>query len=252
MENEAIDTFEQQTILTGIYLLIALKLIGTWVLCGESIQDETTCFEIEKCSREVGIENDQNMGTKSAVEFSSLTRRWNLGSSIQSSDADRKVDRISHDHRIVLFCEIVVEVYNIAAVYPKEYCQLYDPVDGGYSNIFAADFKTVDHVVMVSHGCAWELKIPGGSWGFYNIINENDWKLRGIVNGTVSGFEHIIKFVKGAGCGGKGNLVAKLKLFLERIRCKMKQMLNNNSIVHLKRIKCKMKPTCNLIFCSSK
>nr|XP_043618473.1 granule-bound starch synthase 2, chloroplastic/amyloplastic-like isoform X2 [Erigeron canadensis] len=61
--------------------------------------------------------------------------------------------------------------------------RLYDPVGGEHFNIFAAGLKTADRVVTVSHGYAWELKTMEGGWGLHNIINENDWKLRGIVNG---------------------------------------------------------------------
>ncbi|CAK9162917.1 unnamed protein product [Ilex paraguariensis] len=35
----------------------------------------------------------------------------------------------------------------------------------------------------LSHGYAWELKTSKGGWGLHGIINENDWKLKGIVNG---------------------------------------------------------------------
>ncbi|KAI7735921.1 hypothetical protein M8C21_031187 [Ambrosia artemisiifolia] len=61
--------------------------------------------------------------------------------------------------------------------------RLYDPVGGEHFNIFAAGLKTADRVVTVSHGYAWELKTSEGGWGLHNIISENDWKLRGIVNG---------------------------------------------------------------------
>ncbi|KAD4887950.1 hypothetical protein R6Q59_034942 [Mikania micrantha] len=61
--------------------------------------------------------------------------------------------------------------------------RLYDPVGGEHFNIFAAGLKTADRVVTVSHGYAWELKTSEGGWGLHNIIQENDWKLKGIVNG---------------------------------------------------------------------
>lgn len=61
--------------------------------------------------------------------------------------------------------------------------KLYDPVGGEHFNIFAAGLKTADRVVTVSHGYAWELKTQEGGWGLHNMINENDWKLKGIVNG---------------------------------------------------------------------
>jgi starch synthase len=61
--------------------------------------------------------------------------------------------------------------------------KFYDPVGGEHFNIFAAGLKTADRVVTVSHGYSWELKTPEGGWGLHGIINENDWKFRGIVNG---------------------------------------------------------------------
>ncbi|KAJ9562224.1 hypothetical protein OSB04_007384 [Centaurea solstitialis] len=61
--------------------------------------------------------------------------------------------------------------------------RLYDPVGGEHFNIFSAGLKTADRVVTVSHGYAWELKTTEGGWGLHGIIGENDWKLRGIVNG---------------------------------------------------------------------
>lgn len=61
--------------------------------------------------------------------------------------------------------------------------KLYDPIGGEHLNIFAAGLKTADRVVTVSHGYAWELRTPEGGWGLHRIINESDWKFRGIVNG---------------------------------------------------------------------
>ncbi|CAJ1829859.1 unnamed protein product [Sphenostylis stenocarpa] len=61
--------------------------------------------------------------------------------------------------------------------------KLYDPIGGDHFNIFAAGLKTADRVVTVSHGYAWELKTSEGGWGLHRIIKDNDWKLRGIVNG---------------------------------------------------------------------
>ncbi|XP_020686403.1 starch synthase 2, chloroplastic/amyloplastic-like [Dendrobium catenatum] len=69
---------------------------------------------------------------------------------------------------------------------PEQYLdlfKLYDPVGGDHFNIFAAGLKTADRVVTVSHGYAWELKTSEGGWGLHEIINHNDWKFRGIVNG---------------------------------------------------------------------
>ncbi|RZS08140.1 hypothetical protein BHM03_00039079, partial [Ensete ventricosum] len=33
------------------------------------------------------------------------------------------------------------------------------------------------------HGYAWELTTSEGGWGLHEIINENNWKIQGIVNG---------------------------------------------------------------------
>ena len=40
-----------------------------------------------------------------------------------------------------------------------------------------------DRVVTVSHGYLRELKTIRGGWGLHDMINQNDWKLNGIVNG---------------------------------------------------------------------
>lgn len=61
--------------------------------------------------------------------------------------------------------------------------KMYDPIGGEHFNIFAAGLKTADRVVTVSHGYAWELKTSEGGWGLHDIIKQNEWKLRGIVNG---------------------------------------------------------------------
>uniref|UniRef100_A0A7N0RGG7 starch synthase n=1 Tax=Kalanchoe fedtschenkoi TaxID=63787 RepID=A0A7N0RGG7_KALFE len=61
--------------------------------------------------------------------------------------------------------------------------RMYDPVGGEHFNIFAAGLKTADRVITVSHGYAWELKTSEGGWGLHGVINENHWKLSGIVNG---------------------------------------------------------------------
>ncbi|KAL6912140.1 hypothetical protein ACP4OV_000945 [Aristida adscensionis] len=64
-----------------------------------------------------------------------------------------------------------------------DHFKLYDPVGGDHSNVFAAGLKMADRVVTVSHGYLWELKTVEGGWGLHDIINQNDWKLHGIVNG---------------------------------------------------------------------
>ncbi|XP_031391017.1 granule-bound starch synthase 2, chloroplastic/amyloplastic isoform X2 [Punica granatum] len=102
------------------------------------------------------------------------------------------------DNSLMKFTRSVLVIHNIAhqgrgpvddffrVDLPEHYMdlfKLYDPVGGEHFNIFAAGLKTADRIVTVSHGYAWELKTSEGGWGLHNIINENDWKLRGIVNG---------------------------------------------------------------------
>ncbi|XP_019053697.1 PREDICTED: granule-bound starch synthase 2, chloroplastic/amyloplastic-like [Nelumbo nucifera] len=112
--------------------------------------------------------------------------------------------------RMVLFCKATLEVlfckytwcvlviHNIAhqgrgpvsdfryVDLPQNYIdhfKLHDPGGGEHFNILAAGLKAEDRVVTVSHGYAWELKTKEGGWGLHQIINECDWKLKGIVNG---------------------------------------------------------------------
>ncbi|KAK7316351.1 hypothetical protein VNO77_35321 [Canavalia gladiata] len=102
------------------------------------------------------------------------------------------------DHGVMKYTRSVLVIHNIAHQgraplddfryldLPEHYIdlfKLYDPVGGEHFNIFAAGLKTADRIVTVSHGYAWELKTSEGGWGLHEIINENDWKLRGIVNG---------------------------------------------------------------------
>ncbi|XP_065856184.1 granule-bound starch synthase 2, chloroplastic/amyloplastic [Euphorbia lathyris] len=103
------------------------------------------------------------------------------------------------DHGLMQFTRSVLVIHNIAHQgrgpvaefsyldLPEHYVdlfKLYDPLGGDHLNIFAAGLKAADRVVTVSHGYAWELKTIEGGWGLHNIINENDWKLKGIVNGV--------------------------------------------------------------------
>ncbi|KAL0332079.1 UNVERIFIED_CONTAM: Granule-bound starch synthase 2, chloroplastic/amyloplastic [Sesamum calycinum] len=114
-------------------------------------------------------------------------------------------NRVDILKRMILFCKAAIEtLYDLEIMVtagslgrgplddfsyvdlPPHYLdlfKLYDPVGGDHFNIFAAGLKTADRVVTVSHGYAWELKTSEGGWGLHEIINENDWKLRGIVNG---------------------------------------------------------------------
>ncbi|KAJ8486134.1 hypothetical protein OPV22_018619 [Ensete ventricosum] len=102
------------------------------------------------------------------------------------------------DNGLMKYARSVLVIHNIAhqgrgAVedffhtdLPKNYIdlfKLYDPIGGDHFNIFAAGLKTADRVVTVSHGYARELKTSQGGWGLHRIINDDDWKLRGIVNG---------------------------------------------------------------------
>nr|GMD01104.1 granule-bound starch synthase 2, chloroplastic/amyloplastic [Ipomoea batatas] len=102
------------------------------------------------------------------------------------------------DNGVMKFTRSVLVIHNIAhqgrgpmddfsiVDLPAQYAdlfKLYDPVGGDHFNIFAAGLKTADRVVTVSHGYSWELKTSEGGWGLNGIINENEWKLQGIVNG---------------------------------------------------------------------
>ncbi|XP_039144704.1 soluble starch synthase 2-2, chloroplastic/amyloplastic isoform X1 [Dioscorea cayenensis subsp. rotundata] len=102
------------------------------------------------------------------------------------------------DHGLMKYTRSVLVIHNIAhqgrgpvedfsfTSLPEHYIdlfKLYDPVGGEHFNIFAAGIKTADQVVTVSRGYSWELKTSEGGWGLNEIINENDWKFRGIVNG---------------------------------------------------------------------
>lgn len=103
------------------------------------------------------------------------------------------------DHGLMKFARCLLVIHNIAhqgrgpvhdfnyVDLPGHYMdlfRLYDPAGGEHFNIFAAGLKTADRVVTVSHGYAWELKSPEGGWGLHWIINENNWKFHGIVNGV--------------------------------------------------------------------
>lgn len=102
------------------------------------------------------------------------------------------------DHGLMKYTRSILVIHNIAhqgrgpvgdfskVDLPSHYLDLfkmYDPLGGEHFNIFAAGLKSADRIVTVSHGYAWELKTSEGGWGLHNIINENDWKLQGIVNG---------------------------------------------------------------------
>ncbi|KAL9233759.1 hypothetical protein vseg_008714 [Gypsophila vaccaria] len=105
------------------------------------------------------------------------------------------------DNGIMTFARSVLVIHNVAhqgrgppddfacvdlPPHYFDYFKMYDPVGGDHFNIFAAGLKAADRIVTVSHGYAWELKTQEGGWGLHWIINENDWKLRGIVNGIDS------------------------------------------------------------------
>jgi starch synthase len=50
-------------------------------------------------------------------------------------------------------------------------------------NIMKAGLQFSHRIVAVSEGYAWECQTQEGGWGLDQIIRENTWKLRGIVNG---------------------------------------------------------------------
>ncbi|KAH9295848.1 hypothetical protein KI387_039436, partial [Taxus chinensis] len=102
------------------------------------------------------------------------------------------------DNGLMEFTRSVLVIHNLAhqgrgplADYkllglPEHYLdkfKLYDPVGGEHLNIFMAGLKTAHQIVVVSHGYAWECQTLEGGWGLHEVIKENGWKLRGIVNG---------------------------------------------------------------------
>nr|AOP12455.1 starch synthase II [Musa acuminata AAA Group] len=102
------------------------------------------------------------------------------------------------DNGLMIYARCVLVIHNIAHQgrgpindfsyvdlpgHYMDFFKLYDPVGGEHFNIFAAGLKAADRLVTVSHGYAWELKTPEGGWGLHGIINDNDWKFQGIVNG---------------------------------------------------------------------
>ncbi|KAK1410167.1 hypothetical protein QVD17_36702 [Tagetes erecta] len=103
-----------------------------------------------------------------------------------------------HENGLMQYARSVLVIHNIAhqgrgplddfsyVDLPPHYLDLfkmYDPLGGEHFNIFAAGIKTAYRIVTVSHGYAWELKTTEGGHGLHGIIQENDWKLKGIVNG---------------------------------------------------------------------
>ncbi|KAM0022605.1 putative starch synthase [Helianthus debilis subsp. tardiflorus] len=103
-----------------------------------------------------------------------------------------------HEHGLMQYARSVLVIHNIAhqgrgpvddfsyVDLPPHYLDLfrmYDPIGGEHFNIFAAGLKSAYQIVTVSHGYAWELKTTEGGHGLHGIIQENDWKLKGIVNG---------------------------------------------------------------------
>lgn len=61
--------------------------------------------------------------------------------------------------------------------------RLYDPIGGEHMNIMKAGLQFSHRIIAVSEGYAWECQTQEGGWGLDAVIRENNWKLRGIVNG---------------------------------------------------------------------
>lgn len=64
-----------------------------------------------------------------------------------------------------------------------ELFRLYDPIGGEHMNVMKAGLSTCQRIVAVSNGYAWECQTQEGGWGLDGVIRENNWKLRGVVNG---------------------------------------------------------------------
>lgn len=58
-----------------------------------------------------------------------------------------------------------------------------DPVGGEHMNIMKAGIITASRVVAVSGGYSWEIQTQEGGWGLHEVLQEQNWKLSGIVNG---------------------------------------------------------------------
>eukprot|EP00803_Ostreobium_quekettii_P006806 evm.model.scf_662.3 EVM.evm.TU.scf_662.3 scf_662:24974-40282(-) len=65
----------------------------------------------------------------------------------------------------------------------SESFRLYDPVGGEHMNVMKAAIIHSHSIVAVSRGYAWECKTQEGGWGLHGVLQEQDSKLRGIVNG---------------------------------------------------------------------
>ena len=61
--------------------------------------------------------------------------------------------------------------------------RLYDPIGGEHMNIMKAGILHSHEVVAVSGGYAWEIQTPEGGWGLHEVMQREQHKLRGIVNG---------------------------------------------------------------------
>ncbi|PWA71360.1 granule-bound starch synthase 2, chloroplastic/amyloplastic [Artemisia annua] len=104
-----------------------------------------------------------------------------------------------HEHKYMKNARSVLVIHNIAyqgqfpwndypyldlaQCYLDDKFKINDPVDREQFNIFAAGIKTAYRIVTVSPGYATELKTVEGGHGLDGIISDNDWKLKGIVNG---------------------------------------------------------------------
>ncbi|KIY92208.1 starch synthase, partial [Monoraphidium neglectum] len=65
----------------------------------------------------------------------------------------------------------------------REQMRLYDPIGGEHMNVMKAGLVNSHRIVAVSDGYAWECQTQEGGWGLDQVVRENNWKLRGIVNG---------------------------------------------------------------------
>ena len=65
----------------------------------------------------------------------------------------------------------------------REVFRLDDPVGGEHMNIMKAGIMTASRVIAVSSGYAWEIQTPEGGWGLHHVLQQQNWKLSGIVNG---------------------------------------------------------------------
>ena len=76
------------------------------------------------------------------------------------------------------------ERYNLEI--PEHYLEqfrFYDPVGGEHMNLMKVGLEFTQKIIAVSRGYAWETQTPEGGWGLHEIMQRQESKLHGVVNG---------------------------------------------------------------------